>query len=174
MQRKHKRTIAVIFGTSPTKERRQHNGGLIMERVAKGMKGRRVVNRYRAAWECPLDIYRARKLITGAEYQAGLRFRQAFHQAVLSRSAQIERWQPYTHTNMEPTMSERLINEAYEVLGNEERDAVTTVCGYGGVIWNPAAYEKFKKGLGHLSVRWIGTTVEVCETKRKDKKSEWG
>ncbi len=163
--RYRKRASTVKMGASPTKERRLQNGGVVMETIERNTHGKTLINRYRAAWECPLDAYRALKLIGEPEYRAGLRFHRAYYGAVLCRR---EEFRPTSsdHASMEPTMSDKLLNQAHKAIPPEDLGAVIDVCGHSKPAWNPRALEKLRKGLGHLALRWNMAAIEVCEYKR--------
>ena len=165
-QRFKKRANTVRMGASPTKERRRQNGGVVMETVERDAHGRELINRYRAAWECPLDAYRDLNVIGEPEYRAGLRFHRAYYGVVFGRRYDFKPTNNYLST-MEPNMSERLLKQAYDTLPTDELGAVIDVCGHGERIWNPRALDKLRKGLGHLAIRWHMTAIEVCEHKRK-------
>jgi len=157
---KRKRTInSARSPLAPTKERRRQNGGVVRERSS---DGRMTVDRYRAVWECPLDAYRDQGLISDAQHRAGLRFRSLYYSAVITRPHNDCRPISIEQANMEPTMPDRLLNKAYDTLASDEIKAVVDVCGFSEHIWNPRAYEKMRKGLGHLAVQWNMAAVEVC------------
>jgi len=157
---KRKRTInSARSPLAPTKERRSQNGGVVRERIS---DGRMTVDRYRAVWECPLDAYHDHGLISEAQYKAGLRFRHLYYGAVIARNINDCRPTSIEQANMEPTMQDRLLNKAYDTLAPDEMKAVIDVCGFSEHIWNPRAYEKMRKGLGHLAVQWNMAAVEVC------------
>ncbi len=157
---------AVKNGTAPTKERRDRNGGVTSEAVAWDGHGKAFIDRYRANWECPLDAYRDLKILNGQQYRAGMRFRQAYHHAVLSRRATRERLSRYP-TTTELTMSEKLIKDACAALSPHNRKIVTDVCGHDAVIWSPQALETLKRSLGNLAVHWMAAAIEVCEHARE-------
>ena len=74
-------------GATPSKERRNQNGGLIWEAIPSSIRPGQLVRRYRAVWESPLDAYRAYGVINREEYRAGLRFHRAYYGVVLCRRA---------------------------------------------------------------------------------------
>lgn len=148
-------------GIAPTKERHFHNGGVIRETIRHGDT---LSNRYRAVWECPLDVYFGRHIISKAEYRAGLRFHRAYYGAVLCR-----------RIDMHPTSSEQasiksskcddLLKEAYATLPFETLGTVVDVCGHSKPLYSPRALETLRKGLGHLAIEWNMAAIEVCEHK---------
>lgn len=146
----------------PTKERRQHNGGVREEVLVWTEDGKPLVKRYHAVWECPLDAYRDRALISNQEHRAGIKFRRAYYGAVLNQK------QDYKPTSQKqasrrPTMSERILKQAYQTLPSDELDVVVTVCGDSHHIWNRSALEKLRRGLGKLAIAWHSAAIEVCE-----------
>lgn len=156
------RITTVKMGETPTKERRHQNGGVMSETVARDVDDKSLVKRYRAVWECPLDVYKDRKIITEPEHRAGLRFRQAYHRTVLSRSAARERLNRYP-AKEGLTMNEKLIKDAYHVVSPHNIGAVIDVCGHGQMIWSSKALESLRKGLGDLAVSWHSAAIEVSE-----------
>lgn len=153
-----RRSVAV----APTKERGQHNGGVKEEVVAWDAEGNPIATRFRAVWECPLDAYRDHGLINKAEHKAGIEFRRVYYGVVLSRQPETN---PTTAAQAarKPTMSETKLKEAYDTLPSDELDVIVTVCGNNHHIWNANAYEKLRRGLGHLAVAWHSAAIEVCE-----------
>jgi len=150
----------------PTKERSRQNGGVMMEAIANGADSLDMINRYRAVWECPLDAYKDFRVITEGEHQAGLRFRNAYYHAVLSRRAGYERLNNYP-TSMNLNMSERILRDAQRIVAPHNMGTVIDVCGYDRVVWNEKALEKLRKGLGNLALHWHMMAIEVCEHKKK-------
>ncbi|MDE1902132.1 MAG: hypothetical protein KGI37_10920 [Alphaproteobacteria bacterium] len=162
-QQSEKSLLSVIIGIEPTKERHHQNGGLIKKAVRVG-NNEFLINKYRAVWECPLDVYRDTNAISKTEYRAGMWFRRAYYGAVLSQRRDLR---PTSHeaATMEPTMHDRLLNEARAALPSDQITVVTGVCGHSQLTYSPHALEKLRKGLGHLAVRWNMAAVEVCDHK---------
>lgn len=165
--RSRNRIVSVRSGIAPTKERRRQNGGIICEVLESDSKGRPLMTRYRAVWECPLDVYRDRKLISPVQYRAGLRFHRIYRSAVLRRHRDDLRPTSLEQAAMEPTMQDKLLNEAYHILVPGEVDVVITVCGHNQMIYSAKAYEKLRKGLGHLAIAWHTNAIAVCEHEQK-------
>src|SRR5580698_4089668 len=87
-----KKTFTTVkMGESPTEERRRQNGGVTSELIGRDASGKALVNRYRAVWESPLDMYRDTKLISASEHKAGEQFKNAYFSAVITRRAANER-----------------------------------------------------------------------------------
>ena len=168
-QKQRQKMITIRYGIAPTRERQFQNGGVRVETVAKGIHGKALVNRYNAVHECALDVYLERKIITRPQYRAGLRFREAYHRSITCRTAERNRLGLYSDNTNDKrlTMSEKLIRQAHNTLDSSEMGTVIDVCGNGHLTWNPKALEKLRKGLGHLSVKWQGVAVEICEHKTK-------
>jgi hypothetical protein len=159
-QSEKERLLNVIIGIEPTKERRHQNGGLIKKAVRHGNNV--LINRYRAVWECPLDVYRDTDVISRTEHRAGMWFRRAYYGAVLSQRRDLRPTSHETATR-EPTMHDKLLNEARDALPADEMAAVTNVCGFSQHTYSPRALEKLRKGLGHLAVRWNMAAIEICD-----------
>lgn len=155
-----KKFSTVGVGTAPTKERRRQNGGVIKE-IAKDNANGKIIRRYRAACECPLDAYLSADLITKAEHRVGIGFRRAYYGAVISRPTD-SRPVSNEEAAKEPTMYENALDKAYSILPSDEMTAVISVCGFSEHTWNPQAYEKMRKGLGHLAVQWNLAAFETC------------
>ncbi len=151
---------------SPTPERHRHNGGVIATALGLAADGKTFTNEYRAVWECPLDAYKDLNVISESEHQAGLRFRHAYHRAVLSRHATFER------LNSRPidtrlTPSERLLKDAYTKIPSYNKGTIIDICGHDQPARDMDALEKLRKGLGHLAVAWHSAAIEVTEHKQK-------
>jgi hypothetical protein len=154
-----KELSAMRVGIAPTKERRRQNGGVIKETIKNSHK--KYVSRYRAVWECPLDVYRDADLISPKEHYAGIGFRRAYYGAVISRPRD-SRPVSAEEAAKEPTMYEKALDQVYNILPSDELNAVINVCGFSEHRWNPQAYEKMRKGLGHLAVQWNMAAFETC------------
>src|SRR5882672_6041097 len=140
----HGRPASIKNGATPTKERHHRNGGVYSEVIDRDANGKVFMRRYRARWERPFDLYREMNLITEAQYRAGIKFHRVFYSAVMCRKAE---YKPVSesHPLLEQTMSDKLLKKAYDVVDSDDIDTVVEVCGFGGRIWNPAAYEKLRK-----------------------------
>ena len=161
-QKGRKRSAPIRAGATPTKERRRQNGGVVAETIAQEGSGKALFNRYRAVWECPLDAYRDFRVITKLEHLAGIRFREAYHRAVLSRPAIRERLNNYP-TSTRLTMSEKLLNDAYSTLPPYNKRVIIDICGHDLLAQDGKRLNALKKGLGHLALRWHMAAIEVCE-----------
>lgn len=151
--------------TAPTQERRIHNGGVVSEPVTWDKDGKSVVNRYRAVWETPLDAYKDSDLITDPQHKAGLRYREAYHKAVLSRPPIYKGLVP-TPANTELTKSEKLIKDAHRIISPDNKEVVVNVCGHGQMIYSERALDKLRKGLGELAISWHMAAIETCDHKK--------
>jgi hypothetical protein len=159
------RYTTVKIGVGPTKERRRHNGGVMVEIIDRAAGGKALIKRFRAVWECPLDVYRDAKVINEAEHRAGLKFRQAYFQSVIRPRTTYGRIN--SNDNRTPTHSDKLLKEAYMELPSENRDVVIAVCGHDQIIWSQKALDKLRKGLGHLAMQWDMMAIEICEHNEK-------
>ena len=158
--------ISVKFGVTPTKERRQHNGGVVCEAIRVDRQSKTYINRYRAVWESPLDVYFDRKVISKPEYRAGLRFHRAYYGSVMCRSKEMH-LTSQEQASLKPTPLEGLLKEAYAALPLDTLGVVVNVCGYNEPVRNEVMLEKLRKGLGHLAVKWNMAAIEVCDPKQK-------
>lgn len=166
---KHKRKKSISgpgTGATPTKERRNQNGGLIWEAIPSSTRPGQIVRRYRAAWESPLDAYRAYGVINREEYRAGLRFHRAYYGAVL---CQREANRPVSGKEaLNPqTPMEWLLKLARGIINPADLNAVVDVCGYSKPAKNLRALACLKRGLGDLASQWHLAAREVCEPRRK-------
>src|SRR6202044_1104230 len=100
---RNRKSHPIKIGAIPTKERRRQNGGVFSEVIDRDANGKVFMKRYRAVWECPLDVYRDQKVINDREYRAGLRFHEAYYGAVICRKHQFH---PVSknQASQEPTM----------------------------------------------------------------------
>src|SRR4029079_5450248 len=102
---------------------------VISEIIDRDANGKVLIKRYRAVWECPLDAYLGRRAISEPEHRAGLKFRRAYHRAVLSRSAAYRRLNN-SSTNTGPTSSDKLLKQAYRTLSPYYKGTIIDICGY--------------------------------------------
>lgn len=165
-QKGKKKMLHIKTGIVPTKERHQHSGGVMAEAIELDGQGKTLMHRYRAVWNCPLDAYKDMNVISEPEYQSGLRFRQAYYRAVLSRRAGYERLNNHlADTSLTP--SERLLKDAYRIIPSYNKGTVIDICGHDQPAETMDALEKLRKGLGHLAVAWHSAAIETCEHRRK-------
>jgi hypothetical protein len=148
----------------PTQERHWHNGGLIAETVVSGNSG--IITRYRAVWECPLDVYRDRRILSPTQYRAGLRLRRAFRDVVARHRAMCSRMMQSLSLSETSSMSDKIIKDASAIVAAGDMPTVIDVCGYDQLIWNPNALDKLRRGLGHLAVAWHSAAMELCDRPR--------
>ncbi len=146
----------------PTKERCRHNGGVDAEISRKSFRGSFLVRRYRAAWECPLDMYRKLNVITLTEHRAGLRFRRAYFRAVSSRSAAYERLNCYP-IGVSLSYSERLLKNAHRLLPLNNLRAIINICGHDRQIQSQSEVRALRDGLGQLARHWGSMAMEVTK-----------
>lgn len=167
-KRKRKKSITGL-GTwaVPTKERHQHNGGLLREVISGSNRLGHFINRYRAAWESPLDAYRATGLISREEYRAGLRFHRAYYGVVLCRRADF-RPTSAEHASWKETAVEKLLKLARKIIAPEDLNAVVEICGHSQPARTPRALVCLKRGLGDLASQWHLAANDVCKPKSRD------
>lgn len=162
---KHKgknKTPHMKTGMVPTKERQQHSGGVMAEAIKLDNQGRTLMHRYRAVWDCPLDAYKDMNVITEPEYQSGLRFRQAYYRAVLSRRAGYERLNCHP-TNTSLTPSERVLRDAYRIIPSYNKGTVINICGHDRYAESEKEVKALRNGLGRLARCWHMAAVEVTK-----------
>lgn len=151
---------------SPTPERHRHNGGVIATALGLGADGKTFTNQYRAVWECPLDAYKDLHVISELEHQAGLRFRHAYHRAILSRRAGFERLNNHpTDTRLTP--SERLLRDAYRKMSPYNKGAVIDICGHDREAQDDKTINALRGGLGQLARCWSMAANEVTQPDRR-------
>ncbi len=156
------KVTSIKTGMVPTKERHQHNGGIIAEVTELDNQGKALMHRYRAVWECPLDAYKDKKIITEPEYLSGLRFRQAYYRAVLSRRAGYERLNAAPmDTSLTP--SERILRDAYKILPSYNKGAVIDICGHDRYAESEKEVKALRNGLGRLARCWHMAAIEVTK-----------
>jgi hypothetical protein len=159
MSKKQRKTriSTVRIGEVPTPERRRHNGGVACENVDRDVNGRVLVKRYKSVWDCPLDAYRSRDVITETEHHAGLKFRYAYFRAVLGIRVEDIGSGSKEDTEMaflSPIYSERLLNEAYEALSPKQKDIVIDVCGHDECAGETAKLKTLHRALEKLCEIW--------------------
>lgn len=153
-------------GAYPTKERHQRNGGLIWETVPGNDYPGQLVRRYRALWECPLDICRDFGVISREEYRAGMLFHRAYYGVVLLRRRDF-RPVSMEHALWPRTGVENALGAACEIIRPENLDAVIEICGHSKPARNLRALTCLKRGLGNLVNEWHLAAREVCDYKRR-------
>lgn len=155
---RHKgRILTVRMGEKPTPERRRQNGGVISEIVDRGAGDRILVKRYRAVWECPLDVYLDREVITEPEYRAGQKFRNAYFRAVLGIKVDdigTGNEGDREMAMLSPIYSDRLLCDAYEALSPKQKAIVVSVCGHDEVAGETARLKTLHRGLEKLCDVW--------------------
>lgn len=156
----NKNAPRIKTGMAPTKERHQHSGGVMAEAIELDHQSKVLMHRYRAVWNCPLDVYRDMEVITEPEYQSGLRFRQAYYRAVLSRRADYERLNSCpTDTSLTP--SERILKDAYRIMPSYNMGTVIDICGHDRYAKNEKEVKALRNGLGQLARRWHMAATEI-------------
>jgi len=155
MSKRHdkQRISSVRTGATPTKERRRQHGGVTFDVIDRDYHNKILVRRYRAVWECPLDAYVDKGAISVSEHWAGLKFREAYFQAVLCKAAICDRIRKYT-PDIGYSPGERVLKEAYRALSHEYKGAVVDICGHDQPARDMAKLDRLKKGLGQLAELW--------------------
>lgn len=156
-RRYKKKAIPVRIGQQPTKERHQHNGGMIAETVDRDASGKAILKRYKAIAECVLDSYFIREIISEAEYEAGMRFRKAYLRAVLH--VRVDDVGAGSHHDPEMSihtvmLSEQLIRQAYSVFDLTEQAVIITVCGHDDWAGGAHRMKAFHTGMAKLIELW--------------------
>ena len=155
------------IGAVPTPERHRKMGGLRRGFVETDSASGIFVQRYRARWASPLDLYRDKKLINRAQHLAGLRFGRAYHHAVASEPACRERGSridsPETADASDClTQALEYVEQAYAALSSDTVHVVIDVCAYARPVTNSEALGKLNKGLGRLALEWGLASTELC------------
>ena len=148
---------------TPTKERYQHNGGVKKEIIESDNENNPIAVRYKAVWECMLDVYKDFGLINNKEHKTGIEFRRVYYDAAQACNVDML---PTTEEQSleEPTTSETKLKQAYDTLPSDEMNVVVNVCGNNFHIRNSRAHEKLRKRLGHLAIAWHSAAIEITET----------
>jgi hypothetical protein len=162
MAKAHSRRVirSVRTGIGPTVERKRQQGGVVKEIVDRDTDGNVLIERYKAAFECPLDAYKLSGKITEDEYRASIKFRYAYMRAVLKiRVEDIGSGchGSYDMAGLMPIHSERILNEAYAVLTPRQKVAIISVCGHDEKPKDKDHFQTFQRGLEVLAELW-GTT----------------
>jgi len=157
MSKKFKKA-RISAGMVPTKERRKQNGGVVSEVIERD--GDSLTKRYRAVWECPLDAYLGKGLITERQYVVGLMFRQAYHRAVKSKSAAQNRLALSSSTR--EGLSEKVLKSAYKKLSPHNMGSIIDICGHDLPAQDSVKLGRLQKGLGELADLWKVAAIEIC------------
>ncbi len=156
-RRYKKKALSIRIGEAPTKERSQHQGGIVVEAAESTPNGQPITLRHRAIAECVLDSYYIRELISDPEYMAGMRFRKAYLRAILR--VKVEDVGGGAHADPEmamltPLYSEQLLREAYSVLDMTEKSVIITVCGHDDWVGGAYRMAALHAGLQKLIELW--------------------
>lgn len=157
MRKYKKKALPVRIGEVATRERRRKHGGVITEVVDRDARGKVMMRRHRAAAECVLDVYSFRQTITDAQYQAGLKFRNAYLRAVLRIRVSDIGYGCRGDDAMSvilPIYSEELLRKAYKALSLEQKSVIIAVCGHDE--WSGGIYRLnwLRSGLDALAHLW--------------------
>ncbi len=159
------------IGAVPTPERHRKMGGLRRGFVETDSASGIFVQRYRARWASPLDLYRDRKFIDRAQHVAGLRFGRAYHHAVSSEPACRERGSridsPET-SDISDSLQQALeyVEQAHAALSSDTVHVVIDVCAYARPVTTPEALGKLNKGLRRLALEWGLASTELCSCRK--------
>lgn len=145
-----------------TKERQQQLGGLVKDFFPESPNSRVLVMRQKAAVECKLDYYRLCGVIDGAEYDAGMRVRDAWltlAEGIKTRdstscgvSASGKIFDPL----LEKTWAEKTMAAVYKDadLTAAQLMAVIKVCGSDEVISADSHIRTLRRALERLARFW--------------------
>ena len=156
-RRQKNRATSVRTGETPTQERRRQNGGFTVEVIDRDVENRILIQRYRALSESPLDAYCLRNALTGAEYKAGVKFRQAYFRAVLK--IKVNDMGEGAKGDVEisaltPIYSEKLLREAYEAISPKQKAVIIAVCGHDEYLGDTYKIQTLHRGLEKLVDLW--------------------
>ena len=163
--RRKTRITTVRIGEAPTQERRRQNGGVTHEAVDRDKHGRVLIRRYKSVWDCPLDTYRDRQVISAPEYEAGSKFRHAYFRAVLGIKVDDVGAGSCGDKEMAvltPIYSERLLKEAYEALSEHQKAIIIDVCGHDECAGETAKLKTLHRGLERLCEIWKINELAAC------------
>ena len=168
---KNQKVDKYVLGIAPTAERQRHQGGFRREYVKADGSAGIAVQRYRARWPAPLDLYLDMEIIDRDQHQAGLQFGRAYRQAVSNEAACHERARRIDSPPAASDMSDTpdglqraldYVEQAYAALSSDVFNTMTDVCAYERLVENPAAFNKLRKGLGRLALEWGMVAAELC------------
>jgi hypothetical protein len=159
MGKRHKKThvSSVRHGESPTIERTRHLGGTRIEIIDRDLSGHTLIRRHKAAWECPLDAYFERGVLSQSEHQAGHKFRRAYIRAVMRVRTDDSSGGAHGDRQMAavmPIYSEQLLKAAYATLSTQQRAIIINVCGHDEVAGHSARLKTLHRGLERLCALW--------------------
>jgi hypothetical protein len=164
-KRKHKKNRAmpvVRVGELATPERRRQLGGVMTEVVDRDASGKAYMKRHRVRIECMLDYYFNEFRLTEAQYMAGLKFREFYLRVNFGTNCKIL-CNPFL---MQPGQADpegkalahlhclRMLDEAYAVLSQVQREVVRDVCGHDEYPGNHARKKALLRALDALASHW--------------------
>lgn len=167
----NQKTSRYIFGAFPTPERYRKLGGFRREFIKPDDMSGAMVQRYRARWATPLDLYRDKQVIDRAQYLAGLQFGRSYHHAVSSEPACRERSRridsPET-ADMSDGLRQALayVEQVYAAISSDTVNVMIDVCAYAQPATTPEALGKLRKGLGKLAYEWGMASTEMCRCRK--------
>lgn len=167
----NQKTSRYIFGTPPTPERYRKLGGFRREFVKPDDTSGAMVQRYRARWATPLDLYRDKQVIDRGQYLAGLQFGRSYHHAVSSEPACRERSRRIdspASSDLSENLQQALayVEQAYGAISTDTVNIMIDVCAYAQPATTPEALGKLRKGLGRLAREWGMASSEMCRCRK--------
>jgi len=159
------------LGAFPTTERCRHMGGFRRTFIKADDASGAVVQRYRARWASPLDLYRDKQIINRAQFLAGLRFGRIYQYAVSSKTAYSDRASRIDSPSPRNTSDSLLralayVEQAHASLSSETMSVVIDVCAHARPVTTPEALNQLRKGLGCLAREWGIAVAETCQNRK--------
>ena len=168
---KNQRPSRYIIGAAPTPERHRHLGGFRRKFIKADDASGAVVQRYRARWASPLDLYRDKQIIDRGQFLAGLRFGRIYRYAVSSELACHERARRIDSPST-PDGSDSLqralayVEQAHAALTSDTMNVVIDVCAHAKPVSSPEALGKLRRGLGRLALEWGMAATDMCQHRK--------
>lgn len=141
-------------------ERRTHQGGVVRVYEPESANSRVMTVRHRARCECLLDRYRLQRKLTIQQFEAGMKFRQAWlYQAegIKTRDSTCERVDGSGQSlsaGERMGQAERIVREAYSILSPLQALVVVDVCGCGTPAVNHQRIKVLSRALEKLAAEW--------------------
>lgn len=140
-------------------ERRKQQGGVVRVYEPESANSRVMTVRHRARCECLLDRYRLQRKLTIQQFEAGMKFRQAWlYQAegIKTRDSTCERVDggPSLSAGERMGQAERIIREAYSILSPLQALVVVSVCGGDVQAGSDKRMATLRRALDKLSDMW--------------------
>lgn len=139
--------------------RKKHNGGVVKEFEPESPKSRVMVMHHRARCECQLDFYRLHSKIEPEEFEAGMRFRQAYlfkAEGIKTKDSSLGSYGAGDQSSIMEKLNsaERTLKQAYQELSHMQALIVVSVCGADEGCGTSARLKTLRRGLERLARLW--------------------